>query len=180
MDQLRPGDVVVVAKYDRLARSLKDLLEIVVISDASSDATDSIVKAYADRGVRLARQAERRGKTAGLNAVVPHVSGDIVVFSDANAMYAADAIRMLVRNFSDPSVGCVTGEARYVESHQTAADEGERAYWNYEIQIKRLETAVGDVIAEGDSVTYDLKPTRDDPTAVGTSEYADAIIERLR
>jgi len=45
---------------------------------------------------------------------------------------------------------------------------------------QRLETAVADVIAEGDSVTYDLKPTRDDPTAVGTSEYADAIIERLR
>ena len=44
---------------------------------------------------------------------------------------------------------------------------------------QRLETAVADVIAEGDSVTYDLKPTREDPTAVGTSEYADAIIERL-
>jgi isocitrate dehydrogenase (NAD+) len=43
----------------------------------------------------------------------------------------------------------------------------------------RLEQAVAAVIAEGDRVTYDLKPTRDDPTAVGTSEYADAIIERL-
>ena len=45
---------------------------------------------------------------------------------------------------------------------------------------ERLEAAVAAVIAEGDRVTYDLKPTRDDPTAVGTSEYADAIIERLR
>jgi isocitrate dehydrogenase (NAD+) len=43
----------------------------------------------------------------------------------------------------------------------------------------RLEHAVADVIAEGRSVTYDLKPSRDDPTAVGTSEYADAIIEKL-
>ena len=43
----------------------------------------------------------------------------------------------------------------------------------------RLETAVADVIAEGERVTYDLKPSRDDPTAVGTSEYADAIIEKL-
>jgi cellulose synthase/poly-beta-1,6-N-acetylglucosamine synthase-like glycosyltransferase len=134
----------------------KDLLEIVVISDASSDATDSIVKEYAARGVRLARQHERRGKTAGLNAVVPHVRGDVVVFSDANAMYASDAIRMLVRNFSDPEVGCVTGEARYIESHQTAADEGERAYWNYEIQIKRIETAVGSIVG-GDGAIYAIR-----------------------
>lgn len=133
-----------------------DRLEIVVISDASTDATDSIVKEYASRGVRLARQEQRRGKTAGLNAVVPHVSGEIVVFSDANAMYAPDAIRMLVRNFSDPEVGCVTGEARYLESQPSAADKGERAYWNYEIQIKRLETAVGSMVG-GDGAIYAIR-----------------------
>jgi isocitrate dehydrogenase (NAD+) len=44
---------------------------------------------------------------------------------------------------------------------------------------ERLERAVADVIREGKSVTYDMKPSRDDPTAVGTSEYADAIIEKL-
>ena len=43
----------------------------------------------------------------------------------------------------------------------------------------RLEAAIAEVIAEGESVTYDMKPTRDDPTAVGTSEVADAIIEKL-
>ncbi len=57
----------------------------------------------------------RRGKTAGLNAAVPRARGEIVVFSDANAMYQPDALRMLVRNFDDPQVGCVTGEARYLE-----------------------------------------------------------------
>jgi isocitrate dehydrogenase (NAD+) len=44
---------------------------------------------------------------------------------------------------------------------------------------ERLETAIGEVIREGRSLTYDMKPTRDDPTAVGTSEVADAIIEKL-
>ena len=44
---------------------------------------------------------------------------------------------------------------------------------------RRLEAAVAAVIAEGDRVTYDMKPSRDDPTAVGTAEYADAIIEKL-
>jgi cellulose synthase/poly-beta-1,6-N-acetylglucosamine synthase-like glycosyltransferase len=132
------------------------LLEVVVISDASSDGTDEIVREYADRGVRLARQEERRGKTAGLNQVVPGVAGEIVVFSDANAMYTPEALRMLVRNFADAAVGCVTGEARYVEGSQTAADAGERAYWSYEIQVKRLETAVGSMVG-GDGAIYAIR-----------------------
>jgi cellulose synthase/poly-beta-1,6-N-acetylglucosamine synthase-like glycosyltransferase len=132
------------------------LLEIVVVSDASSDGTDDIVREYANRGVRLARQEERRGKTAGLNQVVPGVTGQIVVFSDANAMYAPEALRMLVRNFADPAVGCVTGEARYVEGGETAADAGERAYWSYEIQVKRLETAVGSMVG-GDGAIYAIR-----------------------
>ena len=90
-----------------------EALEIVVISDASDDGTDDIVREYASKGVRLFRQPERRGKTAGLNAATPSVNGEIIVFSDANAIYQTDALRMLVRNFADPQVGCVTGEARY-------------------------------------------------------------------
>jgi cellulose synthase/poly-beta-1,6-N-acetylglucosamine synthase-like glycosyltransferase len=70
--------------------------EIVVISDCSNDGTDEIVREFAWRGVKLARMTERRGKTAGLNAVVPTLTGDIVVFSDANAMYERDALRKLV------------------------------------------------------------------------------------
>lgn len=133
-----------------------DLLEVVVISDASSDGTDEIVRQYADRGVRLVRQEARQGKTAGLNRAVPHVSGEVVVFSDANAMYAPDALTKLVRNFADPDVGCVTGEARYLEGGRTAADAGERTYWNYEIQVKRLETAVGSMVG-GDGAIYGIR-----------------------
>ncbi len=132
------------------------LLEIVVVSDASSDATDSIVTSMADSRVRLHRQAERRGKTAGLNAVMPTLTGDIVVFSDANAMYEPDALLMLVRNFADPEVGCVTGEARYLKGNRSTADVSERAYWNYEIWIKRLETAVGSMVG-GDGAIYAIR-----------------------
>jgi cellulose synthase/poly-beta-1,6-N-acetylglucosamine synthase-like glycosyltransferase len=131
-------------------------VEIVVISDASSDGTDDIVRAYADRGVKLLRQPERHGKTAGLNRFVPTLSGDIVVFSDANAMYERDALRKLVRNFADPDVGCVTGEARYLPIGHAAADVGERVYWNYEIHIKRLETAVGSMVG-GDGAIYAIR-----------------------
>ena len=91
-----------------------DRREIVVISDCSDDGTDDIVREFAGRGVRLIRQSERRGKTAGLNHALPLLTGDIVVFSDANAMYEPDALRKLVRNFADAEVGYVTGEARYL------------------------------------------------------------------
>ncbi len=149
---------VIAAKLDNaLALDYpKDLIEIVVISDASDDGTDTIVQRYADRGVVLRRQHARRGKTAGLNATVPLLTGDIVVFSDANAMYQPDAIRMLVRNFADPAVGCVTGEARYEGDADGAADEGEGAYWNYEMQLKRLETAVGSSVG-GDGAIYAIR-----------------------
>ena len=132
------------------------LLEVVVVSDASSDRTDEIVQGFARSGVRLFRQPERRGKTAGLNSVLPTLSGEIVVFSDANAMYDRGALRMLVRNFADAEVGCVTGEARYVKGNRSAADVSERAYWNYEIRIKVLETSVGSMVG-GDGAIYAIR-----------------------
>ena len=106
--------------------------------------------------MRLARQDERRGKTAGLNRTVPTLSGEIVVFSDANALYEPDAIAKLVRNFADAAVGCVTGEARYRAGGTSAADVGERAYWDYEIQIKRFETALGSMVG-GDGAIYAIR-----------------------
>jgi cellulose synthase/poly-beta-1,6-N-acetylglucosamine synthase-like glycosyltransferase len=134
----------------------REQLEIAVISDASDDGTDDIVREYAADGVRLVRQAERRGKTAGLNHTVPTLKGEVVVFSDANAMYEPDALLKLARNFADPSVGCVTGEARYLAGGKTAADMGERVYWDYEIKIKRLETALGSMVG-GDGAIYAIR-----------------------
>jgi cellulose synthase/poly-beta-1,6-N-acetylglucosamine synthase-like glycosyltransferase len=133
-----------------------DRREIVVISDASDDGTDDIVRQYESQGVRLFRQPERCGKTAGLNAALPTVRGEIVVFSDANAMYREDALRMLVRNFADASVGCATGEARYLPGASAVADVGERLYWSYEMQIKRLETALGSMVG-GDGAIYAIR-----------------------
>lgn len=134
----------------------RDLLEIIVISDASTDGTDDIVREYETHGVLLNAQPHRRGKTAGLNAVVPRLKGDVVVFSDANALYEPDALRKLVRNFADPEVGCVTGEARYIEGNRSTADAGERVYWSYEIQLKRLETVVASMVG-GDGAIYAIR-----------------------
>ena len=134
----------------------REKLRVVVISDQSNDGTDDIVREYANQGVALARQEHRLGKTAGLNRTLPTLTSEIVVFSDANAMYDRDALRMLVRNFADPTVGCVTGEARYIKGLHNAADRGERAYWDYEMRVKRLETSVGSMVG-GDGAIYAIR-----------------------
>ena len=133
-----------------------DRREVVVISDCSDDGTDEIVREFAGQGVRLVRQEERRGKTAGLNRTLPLLTGDIVVFSDANAMYEVDSLRKLVRNFADDQVGYVTGEARYLLGAQAAADAGERVYWGYEMELKRLETQLGSMVG-GDGAIYAIR-----------------------
>ena len=134
----------------------REQLKVVVVSDQSDDGTDEIVREYEGRGVWLARQEQRLGKTAGLNRTIPTLTSEIVVFSDANAMYETDALKKLVRNFADPAVGCVTGEARYVKGRHNAADRGERAYWDYEMRVKRLETAVGSMVG-GDGAIYAIR-----------------------
>lgn len=121
-------------------------LEIVVVSDGSSDRTDEIVRAYGAQGVRLLRVPERRGKTFGLNEAVRRTSGEVLVFSDANALYRRDALRKLVRNFADPAVGCVTGESRYVGAEASPAGRQESAYWRYERRLKLDETRLGSMV----------------------------------
>ena len=133
-----------------------DRLAIVVVSDASDDGTDEIVRGFAGARVRLFRQEARLGKTAGLNAVMPTIVSDVVVFSDANALYEVGALMALVRNFADPDVGCVTGEARYEHGNRSAADVGENVYWDYEMGVKRLETLVGSLVG-GDGAIYAIR-----------------------
>jgi len=133
-----------------------DKLEICVVSDASSDRTDEIAKEYSEKGVRLIRVEGRVGKTACLNVAVPQTKGKIVVFSDANAMYATDAISHLVENFSDDQVGYVVGEAQYSDASKTSAAKSEDSYWQYEILIKTLESRLHSMVG-GDGAIYAIR-----------------------
>jgi len=120
-------------------------LEITVVSDASEDGTDDIVRRYAARGVKLLRTAVRQGKAAALNEAIRHANGEIVVFSDANSTFAVDAVRRMVENFTDPRVGYVTGNLQYLHGEE-ASGRGSGAYMRYENWLRRIETRVDSVI----------------------------------
>jgi cellulose synthase/poly-beta-1,6-N-acetylglucosamine synthase-like glycosyltransferase len=124
----------------------KDRLEILVVSDSSSDKTDDIVRSIKDRRVRIIRQEPRAGKTSALNLAVPQAKGEIVIFSDANSLYAPNTIQRLVRNFSDPSVGYVTGKMIYTTTDGTVIGDGCSAYMRYENRLREIETRLGSII----------------------------------
>jgi len=131
-------------------------LEILVVSDASTDGTDAIVELHAERGVKLLRMSERRGKTMGLNTAMREARGEIIVFSDANILYQKDVIRQLVRNFADLNVGCVTGNSCYAENFELAAHIQENNYWQYEQTIRALESKLGSTVG-GDGAIFAIR-----------------------
>jgi cellulose synthase/poly-beta-1,6-N-acetylglucosamine synthase-like glycosyltransferase len=123
-----------------------ELLEIIVASDCSTDRTDEIAHAFADRGVRLVRQAQRLGKTAAQNMAVAEARGEIILFSDATSLYERDVLRVMMPGFADPTVGCVAGRLVYVDPAESRVGRGARSYWSYETFLKRHESRVCSLI----------------------------------
>lgn len=145
---------------DKIRNSLeldypRDRLEIVVVSDASSDGTDDVVRSFAGEGVVLLRMPDRGGKTLGLNEAVRRSRSDVVVFSDANAMYERGAVKALASGLVDPRVGAVVGESCYYEGERQS-ERSEGLYWKYETAIKKLESRVNSVVG-GDGAIYAIR-----------------------
>jgi cellulose synthase/poly-beta-1,6-N-acetylglucosamine synthase-like glycosyltransferase len=154
---IEPTVSVVIAAHneedviERRVRNLLDLdypadrLEILVASDASIDGTDEIVDRLAveDGRVKLVRCA-RAGKVSAQNRGVAVSTGEIVAFSDANAVWQGDALRKLVRSFADPAVGYVTGRALYEPADGT---NREGAYWRFELWVRAQESRLGSITA---------------------------------
>ena len=134
----------------------EDLFEILLVSDGSDDGTDEIIKQNADPRIKLIRQEGRLGKTSGLNMALPQASGNIIVFSDANAMYQPDAVKKLVRNFADAKVGYAVGAALYTDGKESSAAESENSYWEYELAIKKMESDLHSVVG-GDGAIYAIR-----------------------
>ena len=131
-------------------------IEFVFVSDGSDDGTDEIIQEYKSSGVRLVRQEGRLGKTSGLNLAMTDLDTEIIVFSDANAIYAEDAVRQLVNNFNDPAVGYVVGAALYVDTDSSSASASEDSYWQYEMFMKNLESRLHSVVG-GDGAIYAIR-----------------------
>ena len=121
-------------------------LEIIVVSDGSNDGTDAIVEGFSGQQVRLIRQEPRAGKTSALNLAVPLAQGEILIFSDANSLYAPQALRRLVSNFSDPQIGYVTGKMVYTNPDGTLIGDGCSTYMKYENFLRTVETKIGSVV----------------------------------
>jgi len=124
----------------------RDRLQIVVVSDASDDGTDAIVEEYADRGIELFRQPERRGKTAAENAVRSRLTGDIVVNTDASIRIPPPSLKRLVAWFEDPGVGLVSGRDLSVGRASGDRNAGESGYVGYEMWVRDLETRMGGIV----------------------------------
>lgn len=130
----------------------RNKLDLLVISDGSTDGTDAIVQEYEAEGITLKRMITRGGKTVGLNTVAPHVGSEVIVFSDANAMYHPNAIEKLVRNFQDPHIGCVTGDSVYVNLEESRVGKSEETYWDYDRFLKVQETKIGSMVGSDGAI----------------------------
>jgi len=126
-----------------------ELLELVVTSDASTDRTEELAEVA---GARVIRNP-RGGKVAAQDAAVRATEAEVVAFTDANATWAPDALRKLVRNFADPGVAYVCGRLR-LEAADGSNQEG--VYWRYELVTREGESRLGSVTA-GNGAIYALR-----------------------
>lgn len=117
----------------------KELLEVIVASDFSTDATDNIVESYINQGIRLVRADERKGKEYAQLCAIRASSGEILVFSDVATQIPEEAFLLLANRFGDNRVGAVSSEDRFISNDGQIVGEG--AYVKYEMWLRRLETA---------------------------------------
>jgi hypothetical protein len=114
-------------------------LEIVVACDGSPDATPALAR---EAGADLVLELPRGGKIRAQDAAVARASGEIVAFSDANAVWEPDALRRLVEPFADPRVGYACGQVRFVNE---AGTNEEGLYWRYEMWLRAMESRLASV-----------------------------------
>lgn len=128
----------------------RDRLQLIVASDGSSDRTAELARAA---GAGLVLELPPGGKVAALNAAAEQAAGEILAFSDANSVWARDALRRLVAPFADRGVGYVCGQVRFVDA---AGDNLEGAYWRYEMAVREMESALAGITG-GNGAIYAVR-----------------------
>ena len=126
-------------------------ITILWVTDGSDDRTNELLEQYPD--IKVSYQPERRGKTAALNRGIGFVEDSLVLFSDANSILNKGALKEIVTKFSDPKVGCVSGEKRVeAEEDDAISSKGEGAYWRYESALKELDSRLYSVVGAAGEV----------------------------
>ena len=125
----------------------RDKLEVVVVSDGSSDRTPAVLAGFAERDarVRVLVKPESRGKAAGLNDAIRMAHGEVLLFTDARQPIEPGALRLLIENFGDPEVGAASGELMLGDPAGGETGRGMGLYWRIEKKIRELESASGSV-----------------------------------
>ncbi|MGH7368449.1 MAG: glycosyltransferase family 2 protein [Candidatus Rokuibacteriota bacterium] len=119
----------------------RDRLEVIFVSDGSTDGTNAILQAIEDTNIRTVFLPQRAGKSNALNHGVDHAKHEVLVFSDAATLFEPAAVRKLVRHFTDPGVGVVCGALRFRASSESRQTEG--VYWTYECMLRLMEARLG-------------------------------------
>ena len=152
------------------------LVEILVVSDGSTDSTDTIVESFADRGVRLLR-VPRGGKPAALNAGLRNATGEILFFTDVRQPVHPQALLHMAANFADPSVGVVSGEPRFLGQDPTGVEGDLDKYWKYELWVRRRHSEIDSACNTTGSI-YTVR--RSLVTAIPEDTLADDAIVPLK
>ncbi|UCE67741.1 MAG: glycosyltransferase family 2 protein [Candidatus Zixiibacteriota bacterium] len=151
-----PGTSFIITAYNeekRIAKKIEnslalscpgDKLEIIVVSDGSTDRTNDIVRSYENESVRLLALPQRKGKHYSQGRGIRLAENDIIVLSDATTFLKNNALEKIVRNFADAEVGCVSGLDRIINAGSGTYGEG--AYVRYEMKLRSLESAVNSLV----------------------------------
>jgi poly-beta-1,6-N-acetyl-D-glucosamine synthase len=121
-------------------------LEVIVVSDGSTDETNGMLQAWRGGHRHVIIVPDNEGKAVALNRAVSAANGEILVFTDARQLIEPDAVRLLVENFADPGVGCVSGELMVDRSEGGAPTAGLGFYWEWEKKVRQWESATGSVV----------------------------------
>jgi cellulose synthase/poly-beta-1,6-N-acetylglucosamine synthase-like glycosyltransferase len=156
-----------------------DRRQIVVVSDASTDGTDDMVDEYAGRGVELVRMPERVGKTAAENAARVHLTGEIVINTDASVRIEPSAVKALVRELADTTVGVASSRDVSTGGAGAEANTAESGYVGYEMAVRRLETRAGGIVGASGSLYAIRRELHDYALPAGLSrDFAAALVAR--
>lgn len=123
----------------------EDLIEIIIVSDGSTDKTDSILERYSEQYKRIKSftQEKNQGKTIAMNRAVKESSSELLIFTDADNMLVENAMEELVSNFNDPNIGCVCGTISFYSDEESGTADTGGFYWKYNNLMRRLESITG-------------------------------------